>query len=117
MGTKGTVLIDRGGYEIYDLDGNMTTSTKYASHPRLLPCRSRFDDPRAFRQLHRRNRTGAQLHAPVSIGNVAVTMLQLSNIAWKCSVNCISIRRMEKSRQIPGHEDVAEDEKGWAPHI
>ena len=27
-------------------------------------------------------RTGAKLNAPVSIGNVAVTMLQLSNIAW-----------------------------------
>jgi hypothetical protein len=27
--------------------------------------------------------TGAALHAPVAVGNVAVTMLQLSNIAWE----------------------------------
>jgi hypothetical protein len=26
---------------------------------------------------------GERLHAPISIGNVAVTMLQLSNIAWE----------------------------------
>jgi hypothetical protein len=26
---------------------------------------------------------GERLHAPISVGNVAVTMLQLSNIAWE----------------------------------
>ena len=28
-------------------------------------------------------KTGEKLHAPISTGNVAVTMLQLSNIAWE----------------------------------
>ena len=28
-------------------------------------------------------RTGARLNAPVAVGNVAVTMLQLSNVAWQ----------------------------------
>jgi hypothetical protein len=28
-------------------------------------------------------RTGEKLNSPVSVGNVAVTMLQLSNIAWE----------------------------------
>jgi hypothetical protein len=28
MGTNGTVLVDRGGYEIYDLKGNKTSEFK-----------------------------------------------------------------------------------------
>ena len=28
-------------------------------------------------------RTGEKLRAPVAVGNVAVTMLQLSNVAWE----------------------------------
>jgi hypothetical protein len=36
-----------------------------------------------FRNLINGIRDGAQLHSPIAEGNISVTMLQLSNIAWK----------------------------------
>src|SRR6266702_8796981 len=83
-GTTGTVLIDRGGYEIYDLDGKkkdaFVANDKSSSHD-LLSRDSMTD-------LHLGNfiagiRTGEKLHSPIPVANVSVTMLQLSNIAWK----------------------------------
>ena len=84
MGTTGSVLIDRGGYEVYDLNGKKTDEfklgTKTASSD-LVGADSATD-------LHFTNfiaaiRTGEKLHAPIEVGNVAVTMLQLSNVAWE----------------------------------
>ena len=46
-------------------------------------------------------RTGEKLHAPVAVGNVAVTMLQLSNIAWEVNRELISTQRTARSRTIP----------------
>ena len=82
-GTHGTVLVDRDGYEIYDLDGKKTSEFKVGGHTStadLVGADSMTD-------LHFANfiagiRTGEKLNSPVSVGNVAVTMLQLSNIAW-----------------------------------
>jgi len=83
-GTHGTVLIDRDGYEIYDLDGKKTSEFKVGGHTStadLVGADSMTD-------LHFANfiagiRTGEKLNSPVSVGNIAVTMLQLSNIAWE----------------------------------
>ena len=64
-------------------------------------------------------RTGEKLNQPVAQGNVAVTMLQLSNIAW------------ENNRELkldPSNGHILDDkeamkgwgreyEKGWAPHL
>jgi predicted dehydrogenase len=82
-GTEGTVLVDRDGYETYDLKGKKTGEFKVkeeTSTADLIGADSMTD-------LHFANfiagiRKGEKLNAPVSIGNVAVTMLQLSNIAW-----------------------------------
>jgi predicted dehydrogenase len=84
MGTTGSVLIDRGGYEVYDLNGKKTDEFKLgtkASSSDLVGADSATD-------LHFTNfiaaiRTGEKLHAPIEVGNVAVTMLQLSNVAWE----------------------------------
>ena len=35
MGTTGSVLVDRDGYEIYDLKGNKTSEFKTGKKPRL----------------------------------------------------------------------------------
>jgi hypothetical protein len=62
---------------------------------------------------------GEKLNQPVESGNVAVTMLQLSNVAWQ-------VERELKLDQTTGH--VLNDkeamnlwgreyEKGWAPHL
>ncbi|MGO8720850.1 MAG: Gfo/Idh/MocA family protein [Acidobacteriaceae bacterium] len=120
MGTTGTVLVDRGGYEIYDLDGNKTSEFKVgkeASSADLIGRDSMTDAH--FANFIAGIRTGAKLHAPVSVGNVAVTMLQLSNIAWEVNrelhldTSDGKIQNDPQAMKMWGREY----EKGWAPHI
>ncbi len=84
LGTEGSVLIDRDGYEIYDLNGTKKSEfrvgTVTSSADRIG--RDSMTDAH-FANLIAGIRTGEALHAPVAVGNVAVTMLQLSNIAWE----------------------------------
>jgi predicted dehydrogenase len=84
-GTTGTVMVDRDGYEVYDLRGKKTDEFKVPSTGQTTTADLVGAD--SMTDAHFANfiagvRTGAKLNAPVSIGNVAVTMLQLSNIAW-----------------------------------
>ncbi len=84
MGTDGTVVVDRGGYEIYDLKGNKTSefkASKAADSGDLVGRDSMTDQH--FANFIDGIRAGAKLHAPVAVGNVSVTTLQLANIAWK----------------------------------
>ena len=64
-------------------------------------------------------RTGAKLHAPVAEGNIAVTMLQLSNIAWE--VNRELQLDARDGRILHGAQAMEgwgrEYEKGWEPHL
>jgi hypothetical protein len=64
-------------------------------------------------------RKSEKLNAPISIGNVAVTMLQLSNIAWEVNRE---LRLDMKDGKIQGDAEAMtmwgrEYEKGWAPHV
>jgi predicted dehydrogenase len=83
MGTEGTVIVDRDGYETFDLKGKKTgefkTGTKTSSAD-LLGSDSMTD--RHFANFIAGIKKGEKLNAPIEVGNVAVTMLQLSNIAW-----------------------------------
>jgi predicted dehydrogenase len=82
-GTDGTVMVDRDGYEVYDLKGKKTDEFKVGkqtSTADLVGADSMTDAH--FANFIAGIRKGEKLHAPVSVGNVAVTMLQLSNIAW-----------------------------------
>src|SRR5258708_4551468 len=84
MGTTGTVLVDRDGYEIYDLKGNRTNELKAGSTTSSADLTGRDSMTDAhFANFIAGIRKGEKLNAPVSVGNVAVTMLQLSNIAWE----------------------------------
>ena len=120
MGTTGTVLIDRGGYEIYNLKGNKTSEFKAsdaASSGDLIGRDSMTDAH--FANFIAAIRKGEQLNAPVSVGNVAVTMLQLSNIAWEVNRE---LRLDAKDGRIQGDSEAMkmwgrEYEKGWAPHV
>ena len=64
-------------------------------------------------------RTGAKLNAPVSIGNVAVTMLQLSNIAWFVNRELALDPIDGKIKNDPEAMKFwdRDYEKGWAPRI
>ena len=50
-------------------------------------------------------RNGEKLNAPIAVGNVAVTMLQLSNIAWEVNRELSAgYTAMARSRAIRSHE-------------
>ncbi len=120
IGTTGTVLVDRDGYEIYDLHGHKTSQfslgTKTVSSD--LTGRDTMTDAH-FANFIAGIRTGEPLHAPIAVGNVAVTMLQISNIAWE-------FKREMKLDPENGHilndpEAMQhwgrEYEQGWEPHV
>ena len=121
MGTTGSVVIDRDGYDIYDLKGNKTgefrvRNTQTSSSDTIG--RDSMTDAH-FANFIAAIRTGEKLHAPVSEGNVAVTMLQLSNIAWKFNRE---LRLEPKDGRILGDDEAMkmwgrEYEPGWAPKI
>ena len=86
-GTKGTVIVDRAGYEVYDLEDKKTDEfhvTKHAatSAQDLVGADSMTDAH--FANTIAAIRTGEPLRQPIAQGNVAVTMLQMANIAYFC---------------------------------
>ena len=120
MGTTGTVLIDRDGYEIYDLKGTKTSAYRLptnTSSADLVGADSMTDAH--FTNFIAGIRKGEKLNAPVSEGNIAVTMLQLTNIAW--AVNR-ELQLDPKNGHIQGDPEAMkmwqrEYEKGWEPHL
>ena len=120
MGTNGTVLIDRDGYEIYDLKGKKTSEFKVGSATESsdLIGRDSMTDAH-FANFIAGIRKGEKLNAPIGIGNVAVTMLQVSNIAWEVNRE---LQLQPKDGRIQGDAEAMkmwgrEYEKGWAPHV
>ena len=120
MGTTGTALIDRDGYEVYDLKGNKASEYKTGSTTSSSDTLGRD----SMTDLHFANfiagiRKGEKLNAPITVGNVAVTMLQLSNIAWEVNRELEldpkdgRIQRDPQAMKMWGREY----EKGWAPHV
>jgi len=120
MGTIGTVLIDRDGYEIYDLKGAKTSEWRLptnTSSADLVGADSMTDFH--FANFIAGIRKREKLNAPVSEGNIAVTMLQLSNIAWEVN------RELQLDPQkghIQGDPEAMkmwqrEYEKGWEPQV
>ena len=83
MGTTGTVVVDRDGYEIFDLKGKKTNEFKVGATTSSadLVGRDSMTDAH-FANFIAGIRKGEKLNAPIDVGNVAVTMLQVSNIAW-----------------------------------
>jgi predicted dehydrogenase len=120
VGTTGTVLIDRDGYEVFDLKGNKTSEFKTgkATSSSDLTGRDSMTD------LHFANfiagiRKGEKLNAPIAVGNVAVTMLQLSNVAWEVNRE-LQLDTADGKIQDDPHAMKfwgREYEKGWAPHL
>src|SRR5271170_4517290 len=120
MGTTGTVLIDRDGYEIYDLKGNKKSEFKAGSKTSS----GDLTGADSMTDLHFANfiagiRKGEKLNAPIVVGNVAVTMLQLSNIAWEVNRE---LRLDTKDGRIQGDPEAMrmwgrEYEKGWEPRV
>jgi predicted dehydrogenase len=120
MGTNGTVVVDRDGYEIYDLKGKKSGEFKAGSTTSSsdLTGRDSMTDAH-FANFIAGIRKGEKLNAPVSAGNVAVTMLQLSNIAWRVNRE---LHLDSKDGRIQGDPEAMkmwgrEYERDWAPHL
>jgi predicted dehydrogenase len=84
-GTKGTVIVDRAGYEVYDLADKKLDEYKVERHAAtsssdLVGADSMTDAH--FANMISAIRGQGKLNQPVAQGNVAVTMLQMSNIAY-----------------------------------
>jgi predicted dehydrogenase len=84
MGTTGAVLVDRDGFEVYDLIGTKTNEFRTGTTTSSADVLGRDSMTDAhFANFIAAIRTGEKLNAPIADGNVSVTMLQLSNIAWE----------------------------------
>jgi predicted dehydrogenase len=115
-GTEGTVLIDRGGYQVFDLKDKLIGEYKEEGRTTTQDLIS-VDTmtTKHFGNLLDAIRLGEKLHAPIEEGNVSNTILLLSNIAWK-------VNRALHLNKDNGHivDDTAamkmwgrEYEKGW----
>jgi predicted dehydrogenase len=120
MGTTGTVLVDRDGYEVYDLKGSKTEEFKTgnATSSADLLGRDSMTDAHFANFIAGINK-GEKLNAPIAVGNVAVTMLQLSNVAWEVSRELQLDAKDGKILNDPQAMKMwgREYEKGWAPHL
>jgi hypothetical protein len=113
-------LVDRDGYEIYDLKGNKTSEFKAGSATSSTDLTGRDSMTDAhFANFIAGVRKGEKLNAPVAVGNVAVTMLQLSNVAWEVGREL----KIDTSTGQPQNDSDAmklwgrQYEKGWEPKV
>jgi hypothetical protein len=119
-GTDGTVLIDRDGYQVFSLDDKKIDEYavgKTSTSQDLISADSMTDDH--FRNFFDAIREGQQLRAPIGEGNKSVTILQLSNIAWKVGR---SLNLNKDNGHVVGDPGAMqlwqrEYEKGWEPKM
>jgi predicted dehydrogenase len=121
LGTTGSVLVDRDGYEIYDLAGHKTDEFRVQGEKTSS---SDLVGRDSMTEAHFANfiagiTKGEKLHSPVEVGNVAVTMLQLSNIAWEVQRE---LKLDTSNGKVVGDPEAMkgwgrEYEKGWEPHL
>ena len=85
-GTTGTVLIDRDGFQVFNLDDKKLEEYSVKDQAKTTTRDLVGMDTMTiehFRNFVAGIRSGEKLRAPIEEGNVSVTILQLSNIAWK----------------------------------
>ena len=120
QGTEGTVLIDRAGYEIYDFKGKMTDEfnlSKASNTQDLLSLDTMTDIH--FQNLVNGIRNGEKLHSPINEASKSVTILLLSNIAWKVG-RALNLNK-ETGHVLDDSEAMKywnrEYEKGWEINV
>jgi len=120
MGTTGTVLVDRDGYEIYDLAGKKINEFKAGGKTSSadLVGRDSMTDAHFANFIHA-VRQQEKLTAPIADGNISVTMLHLSNIAWEVNRE---LQLNSRDAHIEGDPAAMKlwnraYEEGWEPKI
>jgi predicted dehydrogenase len=120
MGTNGSVLVDRDGYEIYDLKGKKTSEFKTGGETSSSDTLGRDSMTDAhFANFIAAIQKGEKLNAPIDVGNVSVTTLQLSNIAWEVNRE---LHLDTKDGRIQNDAEAMkmwsrEYEPGWEPRL
>lgn len=119
-GTEGTVLIDRDGYEVYDLGGKLQREAKEGGSSVSMDTAGggTLDENHAA-NMAAAIRTGAPLNSPIEDANTSVTICHLGNIAHRVG------RTLETDPQTGHvrHDPVAEAlwrreyEPGWEPIV
>ncbi len=119
-GTEGTVLIDRGGYKLYSRENELLEEVKTEKPEESMGVvGGGFMTAAHMQNLINGIRVGEKLHSPIEEGNISVTMLQLSNIAWKTSRTLNldpkngHIKKNKKAMKMWSREY----EKGWEPRM
>ena len=115
------MILDRDGYEVYDLKDKLVTSVKANKNKTSSTDQVGADSmtDAHFGNLIAAIRTGDPLRQPVAQGNVAVTMLQLSNIAYftgrelKTDPGTYAILGDKEAEAMTGRTYA----KGWEPKI
>ena len=119
-GTTGSIVLDAGGYEVYDLKGTKVNERmvgEAAASADLTGADSMTDAH--FANFITAIRTGEKLTQPVESGNVSVTMLQLSNIAWGVQRELTidpSTGYILNDKEAMKYWS-RDYENGWAPHL
>lgn len=119
-GTNGTVVVDRDGYEIYDLKGKKTSEFKAGSKTFSFDLVGSDSETDAhFANFIAGIQRGEKLNAPIAEGNVACTMLQLSNIAWEVNRELHIDTKDGRIQNDPEAMKMwtREYEPGWEPKV
>jgi predicted dehydrogenase len=122
-GTKGTMVIDIGEWEVYDEKDRMLDSS-----PKVVKSAAAPSSDRAGIDVHTDAhfgnflaaiRSGEALHQPVSQGNISVTMLHYANIAYfaKRSLNLDSTGAITGDKEALAMTKRAEYAKGFEPKV
>jgi len=119
-GTKGTVLLDRNAYELYDNDNNLIKKVDEKG----LSTTTDILGAGALVDLHIRNffnaiRYGEKLNSPIDEGHVSVTLCHLGNIAQKAGRTLELNTQNGHIKNDPQAESMwsREYEEDWAPKI
>lgn len=120
-GTEGTVLLDRDGYEVYDLNDKRTAEVKANQQVNTTKDLLSIDSMTTahFQNFVNGIRTGEALTQPIANGHISNTILLLSNIAWKYNR---MLRLDTTNGHIVGDAEAMtmwqrEYEKGWEPKV
>jgi predicted dehydrogenase len=120
MGTTGSALIDRDGYEVFNLNGDKIDEYKTGTETKTTDIVGRDSMTDAhFANFIAGIQHGEKLHAPIEVGNVAVTMLQLSNISWEMNRDLHLDSSNGKIKNDPQAMELwgRKYEPGWDPEI
>jgi predicted dehydrogenase len=125
-GTKGTVIVDRAGYEVYDLGDKKTDEFRVARHAATDSSDTIGADSMTdahFLNMIQSIRGKEKLNQPVAQGNVAVTILQMANTSYFTGRKLTLGAGSQTSTPMIQNDKEAQAmtrrtyEKGWEPKV